>query len=523
MNVWLQSNRRNRATGVRRLREKRSRDYRPGESAANLEWGGVNPSLCGWPMQQCCDMPVRANARMCAHVAEFRRTPSYKEAFTHVMRLVKGLENNIQRDEVPHATCQDCTAGGVASFGGRLHVCLHCCRFACWERYHAQQHLASTPGHVFAVCLHHSMLYCALCNDYVYDQEFDLAGASCFTSHTRVAHASPCAVKAEAAAAICDRLALEQPESKRARFQPWAATHADQLALQHHAARHVVPAHLLGLRGLLNLGSTCFMSCILQALLHNPLLRAYFLADKHGEQRCASSRRPGSVCLACEMDHLFGEMFARAQKPFAPARFLYSMWRHTDNLAGYEQQDAHEFFMALIDGIHTHITSATIGAANGASHGADCTCIVHQAFGATLRSDVTCLTCATLSTSLDPCLDVALDLPAPRAARSVVPQQSSAGWDDVINMEDGLSGDGSGALDGSDAACSLADCFARFTHPEMLGHEDRLQLRSIIHISYAFQNLLVFVCSYRARPIDLCRRCVRRSFAYMVGIHGAVY
>lgn len=31
----------------------------------------------------------------------------------------------------------------------------------------------------------------------------------------------------------------------------------------------------------MNLGNTCFMSCILQAMAHTPQLRDYFLSDQH--------------------------------------------------------------------------------------------------------------------------------------------------------------------------------------------------------------------------------------------------
>lgn len=54
----------------------------------------------------------------------------------------------------------------------------------------------------------------------------------------------------------------------------------------------------------MNLGNTCFMSCIIQALIHTPLLRDYFLADKHV---CHFQDEP-STCLVCEMSSLFQEV-----------------------------------------------------------------------------------------------------------------------------------------------------------------------------------------------------------------------
>lgn len=74
-----------------------------------------------------------------------------------------------------------------------------------------------------------------------------------------------------------------------------------------------------GLRPLLNLSQTCFLSAILQAFIHNPLLKSYFLSEKHNRHICASSRgllvgKPSGGeerdkgCMCCEMDRAFEEV-----------------------------------------------------------------------------------------------------------------------------------------------------------------------------------------------------------------------
>lgn len=47
------------------------------------------------------------------------------------------------------------------------------------------------------------------------------------------------------------------------------------------------------------------MNCIVQALIHTPVLRDYFLADKHV---CEMKDDEARQCLVCEMSRLFQEV-----------------------------------------------------------------------------------------------------------------------------------------------------------------------------------------------------------------------
>ena len=47
--------------------------------------------------------------------------------------------------------------------------------------------------------------------------------------------------------------------------------------------------------------------------------------------------------------------FLGAKTPLIPHVLLHMTWQHAHHLAGYEQQDAHEFFIATLDLLHRYV------------------------------------------------------------------------------------------------------------------------------------------------------------------------
>lgn len=124
------------------------------------------------------------------------------------------------------------------------------------------------------------------------------------------------------------------------------------------------------------------MNSILQCLTHNPAIRNFFMryisvhllirrakplsSDGHSHARCSISQ--DSICIACETDHIISKVQRDSgyflshgwpqfhngdTAPITPHRFLHSVWSYAVSLAGYAQQDAHEFLMFILNALHT--------------------------------------------------------------------------------------------------------------------------------------------------------------------------
>ena len=306
---------------------------------------------------------------------------------------------------------------GVCRERNRLHVCLLCVHLACHSptRSHIFAH-SNTSDHPITVDLSYGQLLCVHCQDYIYDAGF---------------------------AKILHRLSnnARQDIGLPAVPHPWEPSKEEIEILKQNPKRRKISSTLtVGLRGLVNLGNTCFMSSILQALVHTPVIRNYSLSENH---RCGQD---SPACCFCEVRSIIQEFYSGNQQPFIPSRLLHLVWKNAKHLAGYEQQDAHEFFISLLDIMHTHLvrsnnsedtqapsSSNSNSSSSSSAPTTNCPCIIHKVFTGQLQSDITCQRCNKSRTTTDPFWDISLDL----------------------HNENG-------------SQLTLIDCLRRFTKPEKL-------------------------------------------------------
>lgn len=71
------------------------------------------------------------------------------------------------------------------------------------------------------------------------------------------------------------------------------------------------------------MGSTCFMSVVLQSLIHNPLIRNFYLTDGHRAKECVQTN-----CMSCAVEEVFAEFFKSDKVDgYGPVNLLMTSWK----------------------------------------------------------------------------------------------------------------------------------------------------------------------------------------------------
>ncbi|KAL5018944.1 hypothetical protein ScPMuIL_004666 [Solemya velum] len=403
------------------------------------------------------------NHHGCQHLNEFKAAKGTEPFRIIHTCFIACASADARRLKAAHCRCHTCNQPAF-----RLHACLHCVYFGCYLDKHIQEHARST-NHNLAVDLHYGAVYCFPCGDYVYDSELEDMARSQWG-------------KASSSLGIKERI-----------FAPWEPNDTEtELLRKNPKRRKVEVASTVGLRGLMNLGNTCFMNCIVQALIHTPVLRDYFLSDQHDCQTGVVKK-----CLVCEMTRLFQEFYSGVRTPHIPYRLLHLVWTNARHLAGYEQQDAHEFLIAALDVLHRHCKGS-----NGLNYSNPhhCNCIIDQIFTGGLQSDVTCQKCNNVSTTIDPIWDISLDLgPGPPCGNN-------------NNSSNSSPGSGYSNSPGNYEPTSLIECLKRFTKPEHLGSSAKIKCSNCHSYQESTKQLTM-----KKLPIVACFHLKR--FEHSTGYH----
>lgn len=320
----------------------------------------------------------------CQHMEQVMKTAKVRDAVVRECITVRYLIRNCDSKSryLKAMQCSECFQINC----GNSFLCLQCGFVGCWNGGHFLQH-SKVVGHIFGVNAVNGLLFCFRCCDYIGDNEF--------------------------------------------MWMDLMPKHWDEVL-----ARSSVPGfdRKDGLHGLVNMGSTCFMSSVIQTLVHIPDVFCELLRQSH---QMSCDIRDGLSCISCSIDEvvssLYGYVNGREGPIVSPENLrivsspsggnnlvqpveysqqgfinlLTCFWKISKSLAGYSQQDAHEFWQFLLNQIHSDYVRL---------HGTPvdselCGCIFHQFFQGYLESNIACSECHDDSkTTIDPIMDLSLGI-----------------------------------------------------------------------------------------------------------------
>jgi len=168
-------------------------------------------------------------------------------------------------------------------------------------------------------------------------------------------------------------------------------------------ASGLVNPHANVIKGLPNLGNTCFFNAVLQNLLALDRLRRKMLGPN-----------VPTGALAMSLKKLFAETSAsnHAGGALSPKNLFSSICSKYPQFRGYQMQDSHELLRCFLDGLRTEETEARKLVEEASDAGVPT--IVDSIFGGQLSSTVSSTECSHSSVKHDQFLDLSLPVPSRR-------------------------------------------------------------------------------------------------------------
>ncbi|EPS69082.1 hypothetical protein M569_05690, partial [Genlisea aurea] len=154
-------------------------------------------------------------------------------------------------------------------------------------------------------------------------------------------------------------------------------------------------------RGLINLGNTCFFNSIMQNILAINELRDHFLNLEESV---------GPVTAALRKIFLESEAGSGSKGVMDPKSLMGSLSSKAPQFKGYQQHDSHELLLCLLENLSAEELSSR-GIQASKNHARDPT-FVDAIFGGLLSNTTICSQCGHSSTNHEPFLNLSLPVPA---------------------------------------------------------------------------------------------------------------